>query len=151
MVDEKVDLGKVILEMILDYMPLAIENRRLIELDCASEPIMVRGNRRAIESIVANLIDNALRAEPDDGVALLRVDADATVEVIDHGEGVAWEDRENIFEPFWRKSEAKTSGTGLGLSIVKDMMKHLDGSVWVEETPGGGATFKLSFQKARAD
>ncbi len=143
-VDEKVDLGKAILDIISDYIPLAIENRRKIELDCPSEAIIVRGNRRAIESIVANLIDNALRAEPEGGRVRVRVLPGATVEVVDHGDGVAPEDREKIFEPFWRKDN-KVPGTGLGLSIVKEMMDKQGGRVWVEETPGGGATFKLWF------
>ncbi|MGO9771371.1 MAG: sensor histidine kinase [Roseiarcus sp.] len=143
-IDEKVDLGKAILDMTSDYLPLAVENRHKIELDCTAATIIVRGNRRVIECIAANLIDNALRAEPEGGTVLLRVRPGATVEVVDHGEGVATEDREKIFEPFWRKDDS-TPGTGLGLSIVKEMMDKQGGRVWVEETPGGGATFKLWF------
>ncbi len=85
-------------------MPLAIENRRKIELDCPSEPIVARGSRRGIESVVAKLIDNALRAEPEGGTVLVRVYPHGAVEIADHGEGVAPKDREKIFEPFWRKS-----------------------------------------------
>jgi signal transduction histidine kinase len=69
------------------------------------------------------------------------------VEVVDHGEGVAVEDREKIFEPFWRRSDAHP-GTGLGLTIAKELMEALGGQIWVEETPDGGATFKLRFPKA---
>lgn len=143
-VDAEVDLGQAILEMILDYMPLAVENGRKIELDRPAAPVMARGDRRAIESIVANLIDNALRAEPEGGTVQLRVGPDGVVDVVDHGAGVAPQDREKIFEPFWRKPGAKNGGTGLGLSIVREMMEKLGGKVWVEETPGGGATFKVA-------
>ena len=94
---EKVDLGKTTLETILYYMPLAIENQRKIELDCPSEPIMARGSRRGIESVLANLIDNALRAEPEGGTVLVRVHPDCAVEIADHGEGVAPKDRLKIF------------------------------------------------------
>jgi signal transduction histidine kinase len=48
-----------------------------------------------------------------------------------------------IFEPFWRKSET-TPGTGLGLAIAKELIERQAGRIWVEETPGGGATFKIS-------
>ncbi|HXZ16102.1 MAG TPA: ATP-binding protein, partial [Roseiarcus sp.] len=65
--------------------------------------------------------------------------------VIDHGEGVDVEDRETIFEPFWRKSDA-TPGTGLGLAIARELMTKHSGRIRVEETPGGGATFRLSFR-----
>ena len=145
---EKVDLGKTTLETIVYYMPLAIENQRKIELDCPSEPIVTRGSRRGIESVLANLIDNALRAEPKGGTVLVRVHPDGAIEIADHGEGVAPKDRVKIFEPFWRKSGTKAPGTGLGLSIVKEMMDELGGRVWVEDTPGGGATFKLRFSAA---
>ena len=95
-------------------------------------------------SIISNLIDNALRAEPAGGAVIVRVGSDATVAVIDHGEGIAESDRTLIFEPFWRKTEA-TPGSGLGLAIAKELVEALGGRIWIEETPGGGATFKLWF------
>jgi signal transduction histidine kinase len=107
---------------------------------------MVRGDRRALESVAVNLLDNALRAEPEGGTVLVQLSPGATLKVVDHGEGVAESDRKLIFEPFWRKSEA-TPGTGLGLAIVKEIVELHGGRISVEETPGGGATFTLSFTK----
>jgi signal transduction histidine kinase len=66
--------------------------------------------------------------------------------VEDHGEGVADEHRDKVFEPFWRK-DAATPGTGLGLPIAREIMEAHGGSIVVTETMGGGATFKLSFPK----
>lgn len=106
----------------------------------------MHGDRRALGCIVANLIDNALRAEPEKGTVQVRVKPGATIEVIDHGEGVTPEDRERIFEPFWRKSEA-TAGTGLGLAIVKDLVEAHGGHIVVVDTPGGGATFKVTLKQ----
>ena len=97
-----------------------------------------------MHSVITNLVDNALRAEPEGGTVILRVGADAIVEVVDHGAGAAERDRQLVFEPFWRKSEA-TPGAGLGLAIAKELLDALGGRIWVEDTPGGGATFKLSF------
>ncbi|HMK89134.1 MAG TPA: HAMP domain-containing sensor histidine kinase, partial [Methylocystis sp.] len=77
----------------------------------------------------------------------LRVEANGIIAVIDHGKGVAPADRNRIFERFWRKSDSD-SGSGLGLAIAKDIMDAHGGRIWVEETPGGGATFKLSFPPA---
>jgi len=56
------------------------------------------------------------------------------------------EERELVFEPFWRKSRA-TPGSGLGLAIARELLEKLGGRIWVEDTPGGGATFKLSFAR----
>jgi signal transduction histidine kinase len=136
------DLGKAALSVILDYMPLAIENGRDIELDCPSSPVMARANGWALESVITNLIENAVRAEPVGGTVLVRVLPGATIEIVDHGEGVAPKDREAIFEPFWRKSDA-TRGAGLGLAIARELIDQHGGRIWVEETPGGGATFKV--------
>ncbi|WP_292534256.1 HAMP domain-containing sensor histidine kinase [Methylocystis sp.] len=148
--DQEVDLAKSIRKVILGYLQLAIECDRMIEFEAGTSPVITQGNQRAIESIVANLVDNALRAEPTGGTVLVRVGDDAVVEVIDHGEGVAPSDREMIFEPFWRKSEA-TPGTGLGLAIAKELMDKHGGRIWVEETSSGGATFKISFQRTNSN
>jgi signal transduction histidine kinase len=147
--DDVIDLRELILDMVVDYMPLAIDNRKKIEVDSPSSPVIVRGDARALESAIANLIDNALRAEPENGTVLVRVRADASVEVVDHGEGVASEDRDNIFEPFWRKSEA-TPGTGLGLAITKEIVERHQGALSVGTTPDGGATFRIAFAPCRA-
>ena len=67
---------------------------------------------------------------------------DVVVRVADHGPGVPIEDRERIFEAFYRGASIPDSpGTGLGLAIANAIVKAHDGRVWVEDTPGGGATF----------
>ena len=143
-ITQSIDLAELAWRIVADYALLCLDRDRRIEFEERERPVFVLGDRRAIESVVANLIDNALRAEPDDGTVLVRVRDDAVLEVIDHGEGVDVEDRETIFEPFWRKGES-TPGTGLGLAIARELMTKLSGRIWVEDTPGGGATFKLSF------
>lgn len=74
---------------------------------------------------------------------LVRVQPSVTIDVVDHGAGVPEEFHEMIFEPFWRNGE-NAPGTGLGLAIVKELTTALDGAIIVEDTPGGGATFRLS-------
>lgn len=148
--DQHIDLVDAIRQTVIDYTPLIIECERRIEFESATPAVLVRGNRRAIESVVANLIDNALRAEPKGGTVMVRVRDDGVVEVVDHGEGVAESDRELLFEPFWRKNDA-TPGTGLGLAIAWELMEKLQGRIWIEGTPGGGATFKLWFPAATSE
>ena len=140
--DELVDLVEIATAMVDDYALLAVKSGKRIDYDGAEEPVVVVSDRQALESIISNLIENALRAEPPEGAVIVRVTSDATVAVEDHGEGVAPADREVIFEPFWRKSDT-SAGMGLGLAIARDLMRKLSGRIWVEATPGGGATFKL--------
>lgn len=141
--DEVVDVAASVRAMVDDAALLAIRNSREIEYLGPSSAVLVQGNKSAIEAIVANLIDNALNAEPEHGAVMVRVDRNATIEVIDHGPGIAVEDRQAIFEPFWRKRE-DASGAGLGLAIAKELVTKLKGKIWVDDTPGGGATFKMS-------
>lgn len=142
--DQRVNLDKTVRQLVSDLVPLAMDRDRFLDFEGAPSPLVTRGNQRAIQSVLTNLIDNALREEPKGGTVCVRTDDDGVIAVIDHGEGVASADREMIFERFWRKSDA-TSGTGLGLAISKDIMDAHGGHIWVEETPGGGATFKLWF------
>jgi signal transduction histidine kinase len=146
--EEAVDLAETAWSVVAGRAPLAIRCGRQIEFETVGATCVVRGNGRAIASVIGNLLDNALRAEPEGGAVLTRVDG-TTIEVVDHGEGIAPEDRELIFEPFWRKSEA-TPGTGLGLAVAKEIAEKMQGGVAVVDTPGGGATFRLWFRRLSA-
>src|SRR5690606_20048784 len=75
----------------------------------------------------------------------------ATIAVIDHGDGVPPQIREKIFQRFWRADSSRTretGGSGLGLAIVSSIVAAHHGTVSVTETPGGGATFRVSFPLA---
>jgi len=141
--DQRVDLSDAARRVVSDLLPLAIDRDRFIDFDCVASA-KTRGNQRAIECVLTNLVDNALRAEPSKGSVAVRLDGGGVIKVIDHGEGIAEADREMIFEPFWRKNEANP-GSGLGLAIAKEIVDAHGGRIWVEETPGGGATFKVAF------
>lgn len=117
---------------------------------------VVLGDENKVRQVVANLLGNARRFTADDSPIGLRVgvDADADmgwIEVIDHGEGVPEQIREQIFQRFWRADTSRTretGGSGLGLSIVASIVDLLHGTVEVHDTPGGGATFRVSLPLA---
>jgi signal transduction histidine kinase len=100
--------------------------------------------------VLSNLIDNAVVADPEGGTVIGWVGEDATIEVIDHGAGVPKEDRDLIFEPFWRKSETE-SGAGLGLAIARELVVRQAGSIWVEDTPGEGRLLRFGFRLSLRD
>jgi signal transduction histidine kinase len=141
--DQKIDLVDTVREVVAGYFDLAIECDRMIEFEADISSTFVRGNKRAIECVVANLIDNALRAEPENGCVNVCIRGDATIIVEDHGPGIEECERSIIFEPFWRKSET-SPGTGLGLAITKELIDKLGGRIWVEHTDGSGATFNVT-------
>src|SRR5690606_5331541 len=73
------------------------------------------------------------------------------VSIVDHGEGVPEQIREQIFQRFWRADNSRareTGGSGLGLAIVASILQALRGGVTVTETPGGGATFTVTLPLA---
>jgi signal transduction histidine kinase len=115
--EQTVDLVRAARSIVGDCAPLAHKAGRGIELHVDVASVAVRGNRQAIECILANLVDNALRAEPEGGVVIVKVGPEATMTVVDHGPGVCEEDRTSIFEPFWRKNELP-SGGGATVEVV---------------------------------
>lgn len=107
---------------------------------------MLRTDHVRLEQILINLLSNAIRHSPEGGVVVLNVGADpdgARFAVIDHGPGVPAELRDRIFEPFERFDPHSGLGTGLGLPVSRRLAEALGGTLIVEETPGGGATFIL--------
>lgn len=134
---ELVDLAELVLAIIQERGPLPLE--------VEAHPWIVV-DRRRLERVVVNLLDNATRHGK--GVVRLGIlcrDGWARMEVDDAGAGVPAADREHVFERFSRGSPADRdtmdSGVGLGLALVAQHVREHDGTAWVEERPGGGARF----------
>ena len=139
--EENVDLVSLARDVVADCTPLAIAGGRDIALAPEVGQAPVRGGRQVLESALINLVHNALRAEPVGGTVEVVVRPHELL-VVDHGAGVAPADRENVFDPFWRRDE-QHPGAGLGLTIVKETAIAHGGEISIDETPGGGATFRL--------
>lgn len=148
--DSPVDLVATVRAMVADCAPLALRNGRAVAFHSDAPCVTILGDQRSIEGAVANLIDNALRAEPRGGTVDVAVylEDEGIIEVRDHGAGIVPADRALVFEPFWRKDES-TTGTGLGLATVREVVQMHGGSVNIDDTPGGGATFRLTLPCVR--
>ncbi|AWB87047.1 sensor histidine kinase [Mycetocola zhujimingii] len=115
-------------------------------------PAVVLGEENKLRQVITNLIGNAIRFTPVGSPLEIAVSANpitktATIAVIDHGEGVPPQIREKIFQRFWRADSSRareTGGSGLGLAIVSSIVHAHKGSVSVTDTPGGGATFRVT-------
>jgi len=104
------------------------------------------GNGPAIEDAIRNFIENAVAHFPEGQEVTVTVGADCGVQVADHGPGVPPEEREHIFERFWRGRGPRGQGAGLGLGIVKEIMRAHHGTVAVSN--GDGALFTMQFSHA---
>jgi signal transduction histidine kinase len=106
---------------------------------------MVLADKQLLHRALVNLFDNA--DQHGSGLAAVSVEVTggcAQVYVVDHGKGVAEEERERIFERFARSGARGSSpGSGLGLSLVAETARAHKGVVWCEGSPGGGATFVI--------
>ncbi len=126
---------------------------RALPVESAAErPAVVLAEENKIRQVVTNLIGNAMRFTPDDSPLEIVVSVDPArgvgiLEVVDHGDGVPPQIRDKIFQRFWRADSSRTretGGSGLGLAIVSGIVASHKGEVTVRETPGGGATFRVS-------
>lgn len=122
----------------------------------ATTPPVVLGEENKVRQVVTNLLGNARRFSPESSpieiiIGTDRAQAVGTIAIVDHGEGIPPQVRDQIFERFWRADTSRareTGGSGLGLAIVASIVAALEGTVSVEETPGGGATFIVSLPLA---
>ena len=107
-----------------------------------ARPTIVSDGDRVLQ-IISNLLSNAFRWTPDGGRVELELAASngrVSVAVDDSGPGVAVEEQERIFRPFWSRDD---SGTGLGLAIAHELAVALGGSIELDSRPGQGSRFKL--------
>jgi signal transduction histidine kinase len=142
--DEPIDLIVLLLDVVADRAPIAIREGRELEFAADVPSFIVRGNRQALFSAFANIVDNAIRAEPDGGTITVMLSSTGQVLVSDHGAGIAVEDRTHVFEPFWRGTSTQ-GGAGLGLAIVKEIADRHRVGLDIVDSEGGGATFRLHF------
>jgi two-component system sensor histidine kinase KdpD len=127
----------------------------IVRANVADEASVVRADPVFLERVVTNLLDNAAKAaleSPGDQIEVeaRRADGAVTVRTVDHGKGLPEGIREQLFYPFYQVAERHPRlGTGLGLAISKGFLNLMDGQIWIEETPGGGATFAFSLPIGR--
>ncbi|MFD6390409.1 ATP-binding protein [Nocardia sp. NPDC060259] len=127
----------------------AAGEHRPITLDIAegTGTLEISGDEHRLRQILSNLLNNARTHTPDGTsitVRLTPAEDEVRLEVADTGPGLSTEESARIFERFYRTDTSRTrssGGTGLGLSIVAALVAAHSGTVRVEQTPGGGATF----------
>ncbi len=123
----------------LDAKALTIEPRL--------DPVTVRGDRARLGQVLANLLGNAVKFTPEGGRIIVRVDsADGLgrISVADSGPGIPPEERERVFDRFWRGGAASAvSGRGIGLAVVAEIVRAHGGEVEVASSSVGGAQFTV--------
>jgi two-component system phosphate regulon sensor histidine kinase PhoR len=130
--------------------------RKPLDLVAELAPARVLVDPLALEQVLDNLVDNALKYTPAGGRVAVRTRIEGgcgVLEVVDDGPGIEPEEQKRVFERFYRVDKARTRdvpGTGLGLSIVKHLVEANGGFVELESWPGRGSTFRVRFARPSA-
>jgi two-component system sensor histidine kinase MprB len=142
-----VDLGELAEEVVNRFRRRANQPVEL-HLDA---PVTLQGRRTGLERALGNLIDNAIKWSAPEAPIEVTV-AGSKIVVENQGPGIAAEDRDRVFDRFYRAPAARSKpGSGLGLSIVKQVLESHGGRVFVDETPSGATAvgFELPPNGAR--
>ena len=146
---EIVDLAESTKNAAENLMPLAMQ--RNIDLGFELSTAKVLGDPVWLEELACNLIDNALRYTPPEGIVTVRCKSAAGQiiwEVEDSGPGIPVLNRERIFERFYRLDTTGVDGCGLGLSIVREIAHNHCASITIEDGQNlGGALFRVIFPR----
>ena len=152
-------LDELIAAVAARLAPMFAEHR--LGIDMADGLPLVDVDYLLMEQVFCNLLENAARYTPAGTAVTVRADVvvpgggagagEVEVAVIDHGPGVPEQERDRIFDEFYRpRVEGRGPvGTGMGLAIVKGIVEAHGGRIRVEPTPGGGATFAFRIPLAR--
>ena len=147
-IDLRVELARVAsqLDLLTDQHPLTT--------DLPATPVIIKGDEQALEQVLYNLVQNAIKYSPSGGMITLRLgtaDRHALIDVADEGLGIPDDERGRVYERFYRARNINgehISGLGLGLYIVKEIVSMHGGTVDVESTLGQGSTFRITLPLA---
>jgi heavy metal sensor kinase len=153
--DEDIDLARLVQDACELLEPVAEDRGLSLTCDTPATCDLV-GDRRMIQRILANLLDNALKYTPSGGAVKVSLSEkngeEVVVAVQDTGIGIPPVDLPHVFERFYRCDQSRSEpGTGLGLSLARAFARAHQGDITVTSTPGQGSTFTLTLPKSRSN
>ncbi|CAH2215389.1 two-component system histidine kinase PnpS [Tepidibacter aestuarii] len=125
------------------------EKNHIIKIGLCDKNIMINGDKDRIEQVIQNILTNAIKYTPNNGVISVNIkeeDEQAFISIKDNGIGIPKKDVSRIFERFYRVDKARSrdmGGTGLGLSIAKHIIEQHGGDISVESEVGKGTEFRI--------
>ena len=145
---EEFELVALIREACELFRPLA-EDKKINLKTRLPESLTLHSDRKKMQRIVTNLLENAIKYTPEDGtisVSAEAQDGQIQIDFEDSGVGISENDLPHIFERFYRCDQSRSEGgVGLGLSLVKAYTESLNGTIHVESTLNQGSRFALKF------
>jgi signal transduction histidine kinase len=147
---EPIDMREIVTS-ILRALAHQIEQRKTVVT--IGELPTITADRLAMEQIMGNLLDNALKyLDPvrEGRIAILaeQNSEEIVFHISDNGRGIAQEDMDKIFEIFRRAGKQDVPGEGMGLAYVKTLVRRQGGRIWCESEPGKGTTFSFTIPRS---
>jgi signal transduction histidine kinase len=153
---EPVDLRQVVDASLASYAPIAASNRQAVAVEGAQN-LLIYGDAFRLRQVVDNLLSNAVKYTPPGGSITMSLgvadDCDAELSISDTGIGMAPDELDRIFEPYFRAEGALRggfSGTGLGMGIVRDIVEAHGGTIEAASELGAGTSIRLRFPRRPA-
>ena len=153
---EPVQIGEIGHQTIIKLHSLAQSKQIALEMHVADDVPLLTADRRWLDHVMINLVDNAIKFTPEGGQVLVlakRRTSDVVVQVIDSGIGIPKEAQKSLFSKFYQvdgSATRETGGTGLGLYIVRRIVEAHGGRIWVESEVGKGSVFSFSLPLSEA-
>lgn len=149
---EEVDLAQIVDYAVRKVELTAKEKKLQLQVRCTGEPSLIRGDRKRIEQIVMNLLENAIRYTDTGEINVeVKFDTDSAVFIVqDTGIGIPEEELPYIFDRFYRVEKSRSrqyGGSGLGLSIVNKLVELLGGTIKITSQAGSGTRCEVTFSR----
>jgi two-component system phosphate regulon sensor histidine kinase PhoR len=154
---EALDLRSAYAQVLSSFRDRATKKQIALSSDVALDLPLVQADRRALEHVLTNLVDNAIKYCQGGSrvrLAATEVGGDVRLVVADDGPGIESRHLPRIFERFYRVDAGRSrevGGTGLGLSIVKHLVEAMGGVVQVESTAGVGTSFSFTLRRGESE
>ncbi len=146
----RVDLSFIVSDVTAELVDQAVRKDVELIFEPPSEPALVNGDQTALRHMVSNLVENALQYTPEGGKVRVQVARNDHVSfrVTDTGPGIPFDEREKVFERFYRVNGTTGSGSGLGLSIVQEVANAHNAAISITSGPGDkGTQISVEFPK----
>ena len=146
-----INVDTLLITLYETYEPVCMKQNLKLKLHLSEEsyPAMLTDKDRLFQ-ILCVFMDNAIQHSKNNSlieIEVIATEKNIAFSVVDHGQGISDEDKQYIFDRFYSgdKSHTNKSNFGLGLSIAKELTQMLNGTITINDTAGGGATFTVKF------
>ena len=146
------ELARTVVEAAQVHLPSGVK----LSFSCERELPPILGDPDKVRQVLTNFVDNAIKYSPDGGkveLEIARRDHAVRFSVVDHGLGIPPGEQRRIFDKFYRVDPNLTrgvGGTGLGLYISRELVRRMNGTIWVESREGEGSRFSFELPVATA-